>query len=405
MGLKEWLFGEEDKPKRKPKETHDFQLLSTYKPVHYDWYGSIYENALVRSAIETKARHISKLKVEMQGSAKPKLKARLKHYPNKWMTWPQFLARCSTILDCTNNLFIVPVRDEKTFETIGFFPVLPQKVTLVEDKNGELWIKYQFANRQTGAVKFSECAYIVKHQYENDFFGDDNKALKSTMDLIAVQESAIKSAVENSNNYRFIAQVSNFTDPEDLAEERKRFTEYNLKGEDTDGVLLFPNTYTDVKEVGSNYYSVDAQQMALINTNVFNYFGVFEKAIQGNATSEEMDSLFNSAVEPFAIALAEAMSRAIYTDDERSYGNHVYVNANRLQYMSINEKVSMAQQLGDRGILTINEIRELFNYSPLEDGDVAVIRGEYYTLDEKLGQPQTEPETAENEGESEDEQD
>ena len=124
MGLKEWLFGEDDKPKRKPKETHDFQLLSAYKPVHYDWYGSIYENALVRSAIETKARHISKLKVEMQGSAKPKLKARLKHYPNKWMTWPQFLARCSTILDCTNNLFILPVRDERTFEIIGFFPVL-----------------------------------------------------------------------------------------------------------------------------------------------------------------------------------------------------------------------------------------------------------------------------------------
>lgn len=405
MGLKEWLFGEEDKPKRKPKETHDFQLLSTYKPVHYDWYGSIYENALVRSAIETKARHISKLKVEMQGSAKPKLKSRLKHYPNSWMTWTQFLARCSTILDCTNNLFILPVRDERTFETIGFFPVLPQKVTLVEDKAGVLWVKYQFANRQIGAVKFSECAYLVKHQYENDFFGDDNKALKSTMDLIAVQESSIRNAVENSNNYRFIAQVSNFTDPEDLAEERKRFTEYNLKGEDTDGVLLFPNTYTDVKEVSSNYYSVDAQQMSFIKTNVFDYFGVNEKVIQGSATSEELDAFFNSAVEPFAIALSEAMSRAIYTDEERSYGNHVYVNANRLQYMSINEKVSMAQQLGDRGILTINEIRELFNYSPLEDGDVAVIRGEYYTLDEKLGQPQNEPETAENEGESEDEQD
>lgn len=406
MGLKEWLFGEESKPKSKqPKETHDFQLLSTYKPVHYDWYGSIYENALVRSAIETKARHISKLKVEMQGSAKPKLKARLKHYPNSWMTWPQFLARCSTILDCTNNLFILPVRDEKTFETIGFFPVLPEKVKLVEDTKGTLWVKYTFANRQTGAVKFSECAYLVKHQYKSDFFGEDNKALKSTMDLIAVQESSIRNAVENSNNYRFIAQVSNFTDPEDLADERKRFTEYNLRGEDTDGVLLFPNTYTDVKEVNSNYYSVDAQQMEFIKSNVFDYFGIGEKVIQGTATSAELDAAFNSFVEPFAIALSEAMSRAIYTDDERSYGNHVYVNANRLQYMSISEKVSMAQQLGDRGILTINEIRELFNYTPLEDGDVAVIRGEYYTLDEKLGQPQTEPTEAENEGESEDEQD
>ena len=207
MGLKEWLFGEEE-PK-KAKESHNFQLLSSYNPVHTDWYGSIYENSLVRSAIEAKARHISKLKIELQGSAKPKLKARLKHYPNPWMTWTQFLARCSTILDCTNNLFIVPVRDEKTFETIGFFPVLPERVKLVEDKKGKLWLKYKFVSNTYGAVKFDECAYLVKHQYKSDLFGEDNTALKSTMDLIAVQESSIKNAVQNSNNYRFIAEVSN----------------------------------------------------------------------------------------------------------------------------------------------------------------------------------------------------
>ena len=394
MGLKEWLFGEEE-PK-KAKESHNFQLLSSYNPVHTDWYGSIYENSLVRSAIEAKARHISKLKIELQGSAKPKLKARLKHYPNPWMTWAQFLARCSTILDCTNNLFIVPVRDEKTFETIGFFPVLPERVKLVEDKKGKLWLKYKFVSNTYGAVKFDECAYLVKHQYKSDLFGEDNTALKSTMDLIAVQESSIKNAVQNSNNYRFIAEVSNYTDPEDLSEERKRFTAYNLKGEDTDGVLLFPNTYTNVKEVTNKYYTVDTEQMNYIKTNVYDYFGINEDVIQGKATSEQLDAFFNLAIEPFAIALSEAMSRAIYTDEERSYGNHVYVNANRLQYMSVNEKVAMAQQLGDRGILTINEIRELFNYEALPDGDVAVIRGEYYTLQDKLGeQPTTEEESEE----------
>lgn len=383
MGLKEWLFGE-DEPK-KVQQSHDFQLLTSYRPVHTDWYGSVYENALVRSAIEATARHISKLKVEVQGSAQQKLKNRIKHYPNAWMTWSQFLARCSTILDCTNNLFIVPVRDEKTFETIGFFPVLPERVSLVEDKQGKLWLKYRFANNQYGAVEFDKCAYMVKHQYKNDFFGEDNKALKPTMDLIAVQESSIKNAVQNSNNYRFIAQVSNFTDPEDLKEERKRFTEYNLKGEDTDGVLLFPNTYNDVKEVTNKFYTVDTEQMKFIKDNVYDYFGTNENILQGKANSEELDAFFNLRIEPFAIAFSEAMSRAIFTDEERSYGNHVYVNANRLQYMSVSEKVNMAQQLGDRGILTINEIRELFNYTPLEDGDVAVIRGEYYTLDEKLG--------------------
>lgn len=385
MGLFDNLFRKEE-PKV-VRDSADFQLLTAYRPVFRDHYGSIYESALVRSAIDAKARHISKLKIELQGEAHQELKNKLKFYPNQWQSWSQFLARCSTILDCTNNLFIVPVQD-RYFQTIGFFPVLPTNVKLKEGQDGKLWLEYKFHNGDVGAIEFERCAYLNKHQYKNDFFGENNHALDSTMNLISIQDQAIEEAVKNSATYRFMAKVNNFTSPRDLAEERKRFTEYNLK-KDNGGLLLFPNSYEDIKQVVSQPYTVDNKQMELIKANVFDYFGVNEKIMQGTANSEELDAFFNLAIEPFAIALSEAMSRAIYTERERSFGNHVYVNANRLQYMSVNDKVNMAQQLGDRGVLTINEIRELFNYEPIEDGDVAVIRGEYYPLDEKVGDEQT----------------
>ena len=380
MGLFDWLF-----PKEEPikvQTTEQFKLLTAYEPAFHNHIGSIYESALVRSAIEAKARHISKLKVEMQGEAQPYLKSKLKHAPNEWQTWPQFLARCSTILDCTNNLFIVPVQDEY-LQTIGFFPVLPSRVNLLEAKDGTLWLRYTFRNSMHGIVEFDRCAYLNKHQYESDFFGDSNRALDNTMDLIAIQDQGIKEAVKNSSSYRFMAKVNNFTSPDDLANERTRFTKENLSGENS-GLLLFPNTYSEIKQITDSAYKVDTEQLKLIQTNVFDYFGVNEDIIQGKATSEMLDAFFNSAIEPFAIALSEAMSRAIYTERERSFGNHVYVNANRLQYMSQTAKVTVARDLGDRGILTINEIRELFNYAPLPDGDVAFIRGEYKPVEEKV---------------------
>lgn len=377
MGLFSWLFQKGEEPVY--RETEAFKLLTAYEPVFYSHAGSIYESSLVRSAIEAKARHISKLKVELQGSAQPSLKAKMKHAPNPWQTYPQFLARCSTILDCTNNLFIVPVQTEK-YETIGFFPVMPDKVKLVEDRRGELWLQYTFRNGQRGMVEFNRCAFLCKHQFESDFYGESNRALRPTLDLIAVQDQGIKEAVKNSASYRFMAQVSNFTKPDELAQERARFSKENLEGE-SGGLLLFPNTYKDIKQIQSTPYTVDDKQMEVIKANVFDYFGVNEKVLQGNATSDELDAFFDSAVEPFAIALSEAMSKAIYTDTERSFGNHVYVNANRLQYMSQSSKVQVAQILGDRGIMTINEIRELFNYAPLPDGDVAMIRGEYKPIE------------------------
>ena len=73
------------------------------------------------------------------------------------------------------------------------------------------------------------------------------------------------------------------------------------------------------------------------------------------------------------------MSRMVFTERELNGGNRIMFASNRLQYMAIAAKISMAQQLGDRGVLTIDEIRELFNYAPLPDGkgQYTPIRGEY----------------------------
>ena len=383
-GLFGWLFPEEDRPKQEKLPVSEFRMLTGYKPVFRDYYGRIYENALIRSAIERKARHISKLKVEFRGEAQQKVKNRLKFYPNEWMTWSQFLARCSTILDCTNNLFIVPVYNNK-LEIVGLFPILPERVELVEDKKKTLWVRYTFANGQRGAIEFSKCAYMVKHQYESDFFGSNNRVLRPTLDLISVEEQAVKEAVTNSTTIRFIRQRNNFVSPEDLALERQRFTEYNLKGDSTE-MLLFPYQYKDIKQVDVKPYTLDSEMVEKVKDNVFDYFGTNEDIIQGKASNDKLDAYFNAQIEPFAIGMSEALSKMIYTDLERSYDNHVYVASNRLQYMTVSEKVNMAQQLSDRGILTINEIRELFNYDPIPNGDVAVIRGEYYTVNEKVGE-------------------
>ena len=101
------------------------------------------------------------------------------------------------------------------------------------------------------------------------------------------------------------------------------------------------------------------------------------------ADATALDAFFNGFIEPFAIQLSEAMTRAVYTERERQGGkNKVVVHANRLQYMSTNEKIQLATQLGDRGVLTVNEQRELFNYETIEGGDVAAIRGEYKNISE-----------------------
>ena len=380
-----------------------FTTLTAYSPVFTSWGGMIYESEIVRAAIDARARHISKLKVEISGTAKPALQARLRLGPNEWQTWSQFLYRTSTILDVHNTAFIVPIFDERNVIT-GYYPVLPNRCEVIE-YNGQPWLRYEFRTGQTAAVEFKLCGVLTKHQYRRDFFGDSNKPLDETMKLIHVQNEGIEEAVKSSASFRFMATLNNFAKPEDLAKERARFTKENLEA-DSGGFLLFPNTYENIKQIDVKPYTVDADQMAQILSNVSNYFGVNEDVLQNKAKAEELEGFFDGAIEPFAIQFSETMSKAIFTDRERAQGSTFIANANRLQYMSVAQKVQMAKELGDRGAILIDEIRELFNYAPLPDGagQVAPIRGEYKATDTLTEGTEGTAEAAESE-ESEEEND
>ena len=171
--------------------------------------------------------------------------------------------RTSTILDINNTAFVVPVFDERMIIT-GVYPVLPHRCSILEYDN-ELWLRYQFAHGEIGAVEFRKCAVLTRHQYRSDFFGDANTAIEDTMKLIHIQNQGIEEGVKNAATFRFMAQLANFAKPEDLAKERERFTAENLSTEsESGGFLLFPNTYKDIKQIDVKPYSVDAAQMEQI---------------------------------------------------------------------------------------------------------------------------------------------
>ena len=372
MGLFDNLFG---RKKAEPVSTA-YQTLTAYQPAFRTWGGQIYESELVRAAVDAKARHAAKLQYSMEGTARPKLYTATKAAPNPWMTWSQFMERCSNIYQVQNNLFVVPMLDPLG-EVCGYWPALPSECEVV-DVGGEPWLKFTFYGGKKKSLPLWRVAVIVRHQLRDDFFGEKNSALGGTMELVNMVNQGISEGVKNSATFRFMAQLTSKSFDEDLRKERERFDKNNFQG-GGGGLLLFGNQFSNIQQIKQEGYKIDAEQMRLIQESVENYFGVGEKVIRNEATGDELDAFFNGAVEPFAIKMSDAFSRMVFTQRELNGGNRITFTANRLQYMSVGSKISMAQQLGDRGVLTIDEIRELFNYAPLPEGKGAFtpIRGEY----------------------------
>ena len=380
MGLRELIFGKKEEPPRKD-ETF-FRLLDGYRPVFRSWDGELYERELIRAAIDARARHRSKLMVEVKGTAQPHLQTMLKLGPNEWQTWGQFLYRLSTILDVKNTALIVPVVNSYG-ETTGVFPVFHKEVEVVESE-GVRYLRIRFANDQRAAVELDKVGIMTKFQFKNDLFGESNKALDPTMELLSIQDQGIEQGVKNAATYTFMATVKNFSDPEDLKNERQRFTRENLMGQDLNGVLLWPNTYENVQQIQTKPYVADPEQMAQIRENVFTYFGVNEDVMKNKAIGDAWSAFYEGAIEPFSIQLSDVMTKMLFTHRERQQGSYVIATSNRMQYMSNTDKLSVSAQMADRGLMSRNEIREIWNLPPLPDeiGNQLPVRGEYYNVGE-----------------------
>ena len=385
MGLFDWLFGNKPKPEGKYEGT--FKMLNGYTPKFTSFGGEIYESELVRASINALATHISKLDVQTFGAAKPALQRKLAHGPNEFQTWTQFLARAATIYYNRNTLFIVPVWDEYG-EISGIYTPVPERCELVQynTENGKIpFLRYEFSSGQKAAVELEYCGIMVRMQYKNDFFGENNHALWPTMDLIHVQNQGIEEGVKSSATFRFMAQLNQFVKSEDLANERKRFSALNLsKDAEGGGILLFPNSYSNIQQISSKPFTVDAEQMKIIADNVFQYFGVNEKILKNEYDSTVWSAFFEGAIEPFAIQFSEVLTKMLFTFREQSQGNYVMATANRLEYMSNADKLAVASQMADRGLMTRNEIRKIFNLPPLDEpvGSQLPVRGEYYNVNE-----------------------
>ena len=392
MGLFEKIFGA--KGASNAQITEYFKTFTAYNPRFVSHNGALYEMDVTRAAIHAIATHCSKLKPNVVGSGNKRLERILQVRPNPWMTSSQFLYRVATILEADNTAFILPMLDRDN-RIVGFYPVCPVGATVVEH-NGIQYLRFEFGNGQKGAMQWDKVGVLTKMQYKSDIFGASNEAIRPTMDLISIQNQGIQEGIKNAATIRFMAKLGNSLRHDDLLEEQKRFRELNLTATNNNGVMIFDQKYQEVKQIEAKPYTVDADQMKIINDNVFNYFGVNEKILRNEWDEQTWNAFYEGKVEPFALQMSLVLTSMCFTDKEIAFGNEIQLSSNRLQYASVSSKMSVITQLFDRGLISFNEGREILQLPPVENGDEFMIRGEYVNRadkdkDEPVQDPEPEP--------------
>ena len=366
------------------------------------WDKKAIELYLIRASIDALARNIGKMELDAvmytdrDNSVKKVNRASdvakvLKH-PNQYMTMYDFLYKVAAMYYASNNAFIWP-EYSKEGNLIALWPINYENFQLYESERGTLIAKFRISYRKTYTVPYDDIIHLRNHFMDDDLVGSSNQALLPVCELMNAQNQGIIHGIQNSAIIRGILKSVNVIKEQDMKAARNRFVEDNLAASNNGGVIVVDGKF-DYTPIESKPYMVDAETMAESKRMVFDYFGINEGFITNKFTPEEYEAVYEGRLEPFAIMLTQALTKGLYTDRERGFGNEVEANMSRVKYQPISAITSLIAATNQLGLFRKNEYREMLGYPPLSDeegGNEIVISLNYVNaqnLDEyQIGEP------------------
>lgn len=368
MGILANLFKKE---KQEQKRTYsEFKELGTYRASFTTFGKDIYKSDDVRTCIRALAEHTSKANPRCKNDKR--IERILQLRPNKFMNGKDFLAKVRNYLEIRNTAFVYINRDN-TGKVIEFYPVPYQSYTALEF-NDRLFIRFKFDGSNSDlVVPWDDLAVLRKDYVFSEIGGEDNKPLLPTLEVISTMDKGLQNAVKSTANLRGILKSTKaMLSPEDLKRNKEQFVKDYMDIENEGGIASLDATQ-EFKEINLKPTTATAEEADAYRDRVYRYFGVNEKIIKSTYSESEYDAFYESRIEPFLVALALEFTYKIFTEREIAFGAEIWYESNRLQFASAKTKISMVQ-LVDRGLMTPNEYRALFNLSPYDGGDEFILR-------------------------------
>ena len=345
----------------------------------YAWDGKLYQSDIVRACIRPQARAIGKLlakhiRRDKNGVAvnpEPYMRILLEE-PNPYMSGQVMQEKVSNQLSLNHNAFVLILRD--SFEMpVELYPIPAISAEAIY-VNDELYLKFFFQNGKQSTFPYSEIIHLRDDFCNNDIFGESPaKALTSLMEIVNTTDQGIVKAIKNSGIVRWLLKYQTAVRPEDLKKNVKEFVDNYLSIESDTFGAAGVDAKADAVRIEPKDYVPNALQSEKTTQRIYAFFNTNEKIVHSTATEDEWNMYFEMVIEPKALQMSNEYTRKLFTRKERGFGNRIMFDASNLQCASYSTKLAL-QSMVDRGAMTPNEWRSVFNMSPIAGGDEPIRR-------------------------------
>ena len=366
-------------------ETSIYKMVVDCGNGFYAWNGKLYKSDLVRSAIKPKtkaigkaiAKHIRKT-TDKDGNKKilvnPSVNTRfMLEEPNEFMTGQMLQEKVANQLALNGNAFILIIRDSFGVP-VGLYPIPAATVEAKYNEAHELILKFYYLNGKMSEFPYTEVIHIRDDFFFNDIFGENpTDGLAEDMELVGTINQGMAAAIKNSNIIRWLLKFTASMRDEDLKVKAHDFAENYLQISNNSTTVAAVDAKADAIQVKNDSYVPNAAQAGAVEKRILSFFNTNEKIIQSSYSEDEWISYYEAVIEPVLQQMAGEYTRKLFSRRERGCGNEIIFDSSRLTFASMKTKLQLSGMV-DRGIMTPNEVREVFNLPPVDGGDVLLLR-------------------------------
>lgn len=362
-------------------------VLMDNHPILRGFGQDIYMSDLINNSIDRIATEFSKIDVAsvVEGDdavaiQKDDITRLFRFQPNPLQTTKDFLASCEWLRRKTMHCFVFPQWVEVT-DSYGnryrkytaFYPLNPASVKFGQDDSGTWGVRFYWRDGTYDELPLSDVIHLKWRRGINliacggdDYGTADVKDTLESLDVLHKVMSGLPIAIENGMKLSGVYTVKTVSDAEALKKKRDEFENHIMTSKA--GVVAI-DLAGDFKPMPPRNVVIPESTMRFLKNIIRERYGVSEDIITGNYNDDSHAAFYETCIEDAIVEFQQAFSQVLFSPREQDIGHRVKCYYNKVEYYSTQNKIQLAQIARETGMMTINQIAEMFGLEPFDGGD------------------------------------
>lgn len=362
-------------------------VLNDNRAVFTSFGGNIYLSDIVNNCINRIATEIGKIDVCSVVKAGSSIAVQndditrlFRFRPNPLQTTKDFLEACVWLQRKTMHCFIFPQWEDVrganglTYRRYtALYPLNPAGAEIGRDESGRWMIKFHWRDGGTDVLPYDQVVHLKWRRGKNlimgggnDYGNADTRDAQKAVETLDKLIQGLPLSIEAGLKLNGVFTSKTKLDADKLRVARDEFEDRILTSKAGIAAIDVAGDFTPIKK---QHISIPDTTMKFIKDIIRNRYGVSAAVLDGDYNDAQHAAFYQNCIEDFINEFEQAMTACLFSQREQDVGHRVRCYYNKVEYYDTANKMQLAQIARDTGLMTLNQIADMFGIEPFDGGD------------------------------------